>query len=338
MNRRRVPFPLQPLGEAQLKPLGHPARLQVLRLLMRSPDSLTGIGRVLGASAANVRHHLKILEEAGLVELVARRPVRGFVEKRYRATALAYQMNFFITPAEEGAPDFLIIGSDDPALRYLCRSLNDDPAPAAVRLIPTGSLNGLIALRQCLGGMAAIHLLDPATGSYNQTHIRILFPDRKVRLVAFATRTQGLMVPQGNPDRIRDLADVASKKVRFINRNQGSGTRLLVDQLRSEAHLETLEIEGYASEAGTHRDVARAVAGGKVQAGMGVQAAAADARLDFIPLREERFDLAIPEEHFNHPLVSRLLDRMQEASFRKAVEAMGGYRTDRTGALVSVGN
>jgi putative molybdopterin biosynthesis protein len=338
MKPKTQPTALRPLNAAHLKPLGHPARLEVLRHLMRAPASLTVLGKTLGASPANIRHHLKILEAAGLVDLVARRAVRGFVEKRYRATALAYQVNFFITPAEEGGPVFLITGSDDPALRYLCRSLADDPAPAAVRLVPTGSLNGLIALRQGLGGMAAVHLFDPATGSYNEPHVRVLFPDRNVRLIAFVTRTQGLIVPKGNPARIRDLADVAGTKARFINRNRGSGTRLLVNQLITDAHIEAQAIEGYTSEAGTHEQVALAVAGGAAAAGMGVLAAAAKAQLDFIPLREERFDLIIPEENLEHTGVTRLLARMREAPFRKAVEAMGGYGTDRTGTVISLEN
>lgn len=318
------------------KVLGDERRVQVLRMLMAGPATLSQLGERMQMHPAKVRYHLKQLEQAGLVSLSATRVVRGFVEKYYQASARAYQISLAILPQPEQPTVLMITGSHDLALDLLTHSLRQQVQNSAIYPLPVGSMDGLIALRQGIGQMAGVHLLDPLSGEYNLPFVRHLFPDQRVRLVTLAHRQQGLIVAPGNPLGLKDLADLARPDVRFVNRRRGSGTRLWLDQQMRSAHILPDQMPGYAWEANTHLEVAQAVAEGRADAGLGLEAAARRLGLGFIPLFEERYDLVMLDEDFQGQLLSPALDYLQTAAFRQAVADLGGYSTRQMGVEISI--
>ncbi len=205
----------------QIKIVADARRLALLRRLMAGPASLTDLGRHFDETPAHVRHHLKALEEAGLVELDSTRPVRGFTEKRYRATAEAYLIRLAILPEVPPGRRAIVVSSNDPAVRILAQSLPRQQSRVQAQLVELDSLNGLIALQQGLCQMAGCHLFDAASGAYNTTHISQLFPGETMSLVRVAERAVGFMVKAGNPLRLSALHDLLRPGVRFVNRERG---------------------------------------------------------------------------------------------------------------------
>ncbi len=320
----------------QLKALADAHRVEILRLVMAGPATLSQLGAALGRHPAWIRHHLKALETAGLVELVEERKVSGRTEKYYGATAQAFAVNLMIVPRPTEREMLVVLGSDDLALELLAASLHDDPAAPDVFRLPMGSLEGLIALRQGLGHVAGCHLLDPESGEFNLPYVRHLFPGRPVDVVTLVHRRQGLMLPAGNPRGIASLADALAVRARFVNRNPGSGTRVWLDRLLAAEGVAGATVPGYDDELFAHRDVAQAVADGRADVGLGICAAALPLGLEFVPLLEERFDLVVPAEHRHTALVEPLLARLRSSEFKGAVEALGGYSTDHTGEETAV--
>ncbi|KAA3644757.1 MAG: ArsR family transcriptional regulator [Chloroflexi bacterium] len=318
--------PLQSIDSFDLlKLLGDPRRLKILRLLMAKPATLSQLGKTLGIHAAKVRHHLKQLEEAGLIELSSTRAVRGFIEKYYAATAQAYCINLTITPAHTGKNTFLVTGSDDLALELLTSALSEHKAGPDLQVVPVGSLDGLISLRQGLGQIAGCHLYDPPSGDYNLPYVRHLFPDLDIRVITLARREQGLLTAPGNPLGIRDLPDIFNNNARFINRNKGSGTRIWLDQRLRDEGLPIQKMRGYDREVNTHMQVAQTISKNQADTGLGLLAAARKYDLDFVPLFEERFDLAIPTEHCENPRLLPMFEYLHSGEFRQNVGVLGGY-------------
>lgn len=230
----------------------------------------------------------------------------------------------------------LIVGSHDVALDVLADFLRREYPSAALASAHVGSLGGLLALHRGEAHMAGIHLLDETTGEYNVPYVRLHLPGRAVTLVTLAHREQGLLVPPGNPKRIQTVADLARPGVRFINRQRGAGTRLLLDYELRRAGISPGQIGGYDREVYTHMAVAVTVATGAADVGLGILAAARAMGLDFVPVAHERFDLAIPDEHLAAPGVQQVLAVLERDDFRRAVAALGGYDLSRTGTRLSV--
>lgn len=329
---------MEPLRHIQsfehLKVLADSRRLAILRLLMAEPLTLSGLGQILGEHPARVRHHVKVLESAGLIEMVEQRAVRGFIEKYYRATAHAFMLQQLVTPAGSEDHAVIILGSHDLALELLVdRFRPSEEQLHPVLALPVGSLEGLTALRQGLAHMAGCHLLDPASGEYNLTYARHFFPDRPVCLVTLAHREQGLLVAAGNPKGIRSIDDLLREDVRLVNRNPGSGTRLWLDRSLQAGGIQVEAVRGYHHEVRTHTAVAEAIAAGTADVGLGLHAAAAAHDLGFIPLFDERFDLIAPTDFVNGMLLP-VFDLISEARFRKQIAGLPGYTTAKTGCLM----
>lgn len=318
-----------------VKLLTDPRRLAILRLLMAGPATLTHLGQALDEYPARIRHHVKLLEQAGLVEQVETRVVRGFVEKYYLARAQSFLLQQLILPITvETGRVVTVMGSHDLALELLAKTIHEDQNRTLdLFLVPVGSLDGLVALRQGLANMAGCHLLDPDTGETNSPFIRRLFPDRSILLVTVVHRQQGLLVAPGNPLGIHSLADLRRPDVGMINRNRGSGTRIWLDRELNRLGLATDHIRGYDREVRTHTAAAEAVLTRQANVSLGLQAAAGAAGLDFIPLYEERFDLAVPEEESSRPRFNTIIEVLTSPTFRAEVEALGGYRTSETGTI-----
>lgn len=226
-----------------------------------------------------------------------------------------------------------VIGSHDISLDLLAQFL----AARDRRLTSAnvGSLGGLVAIKRGQAHLAGSHLLDPESGEFNISYIREYLPDVPVVVVAFVGREQGLLVPKGNPQTIYSLEDLSRPGIRFINRQRGAGTRLLLDY-----HLENLGISGenivgYDQEEFTHLGVAAAIASGRADCGLGIAAAAQALELDFNPLFKERYDLVIPRDYYQGDLLDPLLDIMQEEQFKNAVAELPGYDTDPMGRVIA---
>ena len=227
------------------------------------------------------------------------------------------------------------IGSHDPALDVLSAEIHRRHAPAALASTNVGSYGGLLALRRREAHLAGSHLIDPATGDYNVTEARRVLPNRSLVLVNFVQRQQGLILPRGNPKRIGSLGDLTNDGVRLVNRQRGSGTRMRLDYELSQLGIDADEISGYEREQYTHLSVAADVASGTADVGLGVLAAARALGLDFIPLLDERYDLVVPTEHYESPVLAPLLNVLRDREFAAQVEAMGGYEVGRMGQVVA---
>ncbi|HEX9018062.1 MAG TPA: molybdopterin biosynthesis protein [Anaerolineaceae bacterium] len=230
-----------------------------------------------------------------------------------------------------------VIGSHDMTLDLLAQFLSDPAVPVARRRLVSanvGSLGGLVSLRRGESHLAGSHLFDPSTGEYNLSYIRQYLPGVPVRVVVWAGRQQGLLVPKSNPKHIASLADLAREDVRFVNRQRGAGTRVLLDYHLEQLGIATEKVQGYDQEEYTHLAVAAAVSSGRADCGLGVMAAARALDLDFIPLFQERYDLVIPCETLKTGLLDPIFDLMANQEFRKAVQSLGGYNIEEMGKVV----
>jgi putative molybdopterin biosynthesis protein len=228
------------------------------------------------------------------------------------------------------------IGSHDLALDLLASHLQRAGAGRRLSSANVGSLGGLMALKRRDAHLAGVHLLDEETGEYNISYVRRLLPDEEIVLVHLAYREQGFLTPPGNPLGLSSLRDLACPGVRFVNRQRGSGTRVLLDyQLRQEG-IDPGAIVGYQREEFTHMAVAAAVQSGAANVGLGIRAAAHALGLTFVSLFSERYDLAIPRRHWESELLAPLRHLLFDPAYRSAVEALGGYNVERMGEEVQV--
>jgi putative molybdopterin biosynthesis protein len=222
------------------------------------------------------------------------------------------------------------IGSHDPVLDLAASLLRARDPDLTLVSGPVGSLGGLVALRDGLCHVAGCHLLDPATGEYTLPWIRRVLGDRAVDVVRLVHREQGLIVAPGNPAGVTGLEDLV--RVRYVNRQRGAGTRVLLDHELGRRGIDPAAVEGYEREEPTHFAVAAAIAAGRADAGLGVMAAARAFGLGFVPVAREPFDLVMAP---GEPAVEPLLALLEDADFRAQIEAMGGYSVTDTGRRVA---
>jgi len=197
-----------------------------------------------------------------------------------------------------------------------------------------GSMGGIMAIRRGEAHVAGCHLLDTATGEYNLAFLRKYFPRGGVRLVRCVGRQQGMMVAKGNPLNIQKFSDIARTGVRYVNRQKGSGTRILTDYLCKQEKLDSAAIYGYDREELTHTSVAAQIVSGSADAGMGIYSAAKLYDLDFIPICIEEYDLIIPDHAWDTPMVQQLLRTMKSDAFREKILALGGYTVENPGEII----
>jgi putative molybdopterin biosynthesis protein len=310
-----------------IKLLADSRRMEILRLLMASPATLTHLARTMKQSPAWIRHHMLALESADLVEVGEVRKTGKVTEKFYRAKADALLLQEVILPKTK-RPAVIFSGSHDLALEGIAGHLEKH---VTLLSLPVGSLDGLVNLRQGLCQISGSHLLDES-GEYNTPFVRHLFPDRDVEIVTLAYRTQGLMFVSGNPKGIKKIADITKPNVRFVNRNAGSGTRLWLDSELRKLKIPIERINGYDKVVKTHTEAAMFIANNKADAAIGLQAAAHQHGLDFIPLFEERYDLVLPRE--NEKTLAPVLDYLQTATFRNELKALTGYNSAHSGEQI----
>lgn len=313
----------------KIKLLADSRRMDILRLLMAAPATLTNLARTLKRSPAWIRHHILALEAADLVEVSEVRKTGKVTEKFYRAKADALFLQETILPKTK-RPAIIFSGSHDLALDGIADRLQKH---VTLLSLPVGSLDGLVNLRQGLCQISGSHLLDE-NGEYNTPFVRHLFADRDIQVITLAHRTQGLLLAAGNPKGIRKIDDLTNRNVRFVNRNPGSGTRLWFDAEVRRLAISTDQIHGYNRVVKTHSEAARLIEMGRADAALGLQAAAHMHGLDFVALFEERYDLVLPHEKENS--LAPLLDYIQTSAFRFELNALRGYNSTHSGEQIKL--
>lgn len=237
----------------------------------------------------------------------------------------------------EIARTVVAIGSHDMSLDLLAQFLAERAPGSRLASANVGSLGGLVALKRGEAHFAGAHLLDPETGEYNWLYIDQYLPGREIVLATLVHREQGLIVPGGNPKKIGGFEDLTREDVRYVNRQRGAGTRILLDYELGRRGIEAGQVQGYDREEYTHLAVAAAVASGTADTGLGVRAAARALRLDFVPVGWERYDLVIPREHYESPLMAPVLGLLADEAFKRAVGEMPGYDVKDMGKIVGRG-
>jgi putative molybdopterin biosynthesis protein len=222
----------------------------------------------------------------------------------------------------------------DPATSLLAEHLRRRHPTIELAWQGGNSLQALESVGRGEAHLAGTHLLDPATGTYNVSFARRLL-GHDARLVTFAIWEQGLMLAPGNPRGIGHAGDLSRPEIRIANREVGSGARALLDAQLARAGIAPAQVTGYATVVRSHLAAAEAVAAGLADAAVGVRAAALALGLAFLPLAQERYDLAIPERFFELPAVQALLETLTSPLFRLEVEALGGYDVSPMGTVVA---
>jgi len=236
----------------------------------------------------------------------------------------------------ENANTILIVGSHDLALNLLVSQLKHSKPELNIEVRHAGSLGGLIALQEERADLAGIHLLDEETGEYNHPYVKHVLAGREMAIVHLAYRIQGLMFARNNPKQIKGLEDLKRPDVTFVNRQKGSGTRVLLDLNLRQRGIQTSEINGYNRELDTHLAVALSITKGEADVSLGIQAAADICGLGFLPLFRERYDLVIPMAKYKSERLAPLLEMITGDDFKKVVSNVGGYDTSQTGTTTYV--
>jgi putative molybdopterin biosynthesis protein len=226
------------------------------------------------------------------------------------------------------------IGSHDMILDLAASQLRTRDPNVTLASGNVGSMGGLIALRDGLCHLAGSHLLDPETGAYTLPYIDQILAEREIAVVRLVHREQGLLVPPGNPLHLNGVADLARPRLRYVNRQRGAGTRVLLDYELARAGIPPDGIVGYGREEPTHLAVAAAIASGRADCGMGVLAAARAFGLDFVPVTQEPYDLVLELRSLELPVLEPFWRLLESSKFRTEVEGLGGYDTTEMGRRI----
>lgn len=231
--------------------------------------------------------------------------------------------------------DIQIIGSDDILLGRLLSLYSRENFPGSIMFYSSvGSLKGIEALIRKKGQACCIHLLDIETGEYNLPVLSRMLSSQKYVVVNLWHRTQGLIVKKGNPHAIKEIGDVVDKDVRFINRNEGSGTRVLFEYLMRQSDVSEKIINGYTDTVDSHLAVALKVFLNEADVGMGIEYVTHLIPLDFMPLQEERFDLVIPKELWPTSVMQQFISYIRPEKIAAVSRNLPGYNLVDTGKIL----
>lgn len=229
----------------------------------------------------------------------------------------------------------LIICGQDIVLDVLTRHIERrNPNFRSLRSY-VGSLDGMLALYRGTANVVTAHLWDGETGEYNIPYVRRLLPGQHAVIINLVYRNQGFYVAPGNPKEIREWSDLTNPIVTFINREKGSGTRVLLDEQLRNLNIDCRQINGYQNEEMSHIAVASTVARGVADVGLGTEKAALQIpEVEFYPIKKERYDIVVYKEDLEKPIFKALLTVLNSNEFRDEVAGMGGYDTSQTGVIV----
>jgi putative molybdopterin biosynthesis protein len=229
----------------------------------------------------------------------------------------------------------VIIGSHDNTLDVLANVLKRKFPSYSLSSAHVGSMGGIMAIKKSEAHVAGTHLLDEVSGEYNIPFVKKLLKDVPLRLISLVYRQQGLIVPKGNPKNITEINDLTRNDVIFINRQPGSGPRLLTDKCLKDMCIDKDNIKGYDKEEYTHMGIASAVVSGSADTGMGILTAAIALDLEFIPVAKERYDLVVRRDYLESPIMKAFLQIISsDNEFRNAVTSLGGYDVSDMGKVM----
>ncbi|MFZ5426565.1 MAG: molybdopterin biosynthesis protein [Thermodesulfobacteriota bacterium] len=303
-----------------------------------SRPGLTEFLRLAVGRVGNGYSALPLSRGAGLITSLTRAQAVARIapDKEGVAKGEEVRAELLVSP-EELERTLVVVGSHDICLDLLADELMRLDAPLRLASSHVGSLGGLAAIAQGSALIAGAHLLDTATGDFNFSFIEKHLPGTPVAVINLAVRHQGLIVAPGNPLGIKDVNDLAREDVRFVNRQRGAGTRILLDYHLKLAGIDPAKVRGYAQEEMTHMGVAANVQNGAADCGLGVYAAAKALKLDFVPLARERYDLVLPEACLGEARVQALIEVLERDAFKRKIEELGGYETAWTGERMHPG-
>ena len=238
-----------------------------------------------------------------------------------------------LRPLSELQNTLVAIGSHDPLLDEVSNLLHRKNPNLYMASSHVGSMGGIMAVRRGETHMAGIHLLNEKDGTYNTAFVKKYFPNGGVRVVECVGRTQGIMVAPGNPKNITEIKSLSEQGIRYVNRQKGSGTRILIDYLCKKENIDTTAIYGYDREEFTHTSVAAQIASGSADAGMGIYSAAQLYGLDFIPICIEQYDLLIPDSAWDTDVVQEVIQILKSEEFSQKLTEMGGYTLEHPGEV-----
>jgi putative molybdopterin biosynthesis protein len=239
-----------------------------------------------------------------------------------------------LRPVSSVRQTIVVVGSHDNTLDVLADMIKVKHQHLSISSSHVGSMGGLMAVKRGACHLAGSHLLDTEDGTYNRSYIAKYLPQHDVKLVNLVYRDQGLIVGRKNPKNIKGIEDLARQDISFINRQPGSGTRILLDYRLNQIGINSQDIIGYQHEEFTHMAVAVAVLSGTADAGLGIYAAAKALDLDFIPVVTEQYDLIIPQACFESENIQLMLETINSREFKRRVTALGGYSTEKTGEVI----
>ncbi len=229
----------------------------------------------------------------------------------------------------------LLVQGCDPALSLLADHLGLADANWRALVVSRSSTTALQALGRGRAHLVGCHLSEPGSGESNLPSIKRELPQTAVSVITLSEWRQGWLVQPGNPLQFRNAADLVRSDIHLINRDAGSGTRLLLDTWIAAIGVPPARILGYGSEAPSHIAVAEAIRSGRADAGVGIEAVALAYGLDFLPVQTERYDLVIPDAFMYTAGVQLLLNVVTSRPFRRELESLGGYDTRQTGHVVA---
>ena len=226
----------------------------------------------------------------------------------------------------------VITGSHDPMIDEIADLMKISLPASRVSSSHVGSMGGIMAVKRGEAHLGGIHLLDETSGTYNVPYLKKYFPGGKVILMRGVLRTQGLMVRAGNPKLIQGIQDL--HRVSYVNRQKGSGTRILLDYLLKKENIEPTSVQGYQREEITHTAVAAAIAAGTADAGLGIYSAAKIYDLEFVPLWQERYDLLVLENAMQLEAMQQFREVLTGPALRVRLEQLGGYIVENPGEII----
>jgi molybdopterin molybdotransferase/putative molybdopterin biosynthesis protein len=277
---------------------------------------------------ARVGGHVVAVPQAPAAFALA--PAGGIVERMERGRT---SVEAFRSAAEIDST--LLVAGCDPAVALLAAWLMRKRPGVSVVALASSSSAALDTVA-CGGAHAAgVHLRDAKTGEYNLGPARRALGRRRTALVNFARWELGLAAAPRNPFNVRGFADLARPRLRLINREPGAGARAALDEALRALRLDARKLSGYEREARGHLEVAAEIASGRADAGVTIRVAAEAYGLTFIPIREERYDLAIPEREQDSPAVRAMLDALNSAPFAREVRELCAYDTRDMGKVVA---
>lgn len=240
---------------------------------------------------------------------------------------------YILKPKEKIKKNLMMVGSHDLSLDIVRNLIKKNKYDFELNAQSVGSLSGIVALKRGECHLAGAHLLDTKTGDYNISYINNLLKGEKIAILNLVYRQQGLMVKNNNPQNIQGIEDLVREEVKFINRQRGSGTRVLLDYLIDESDLKKELINGYEKEEITHMSAAVQVAEGNADTALGIRAAAEACNIDFIPIKKEKYDLILREKDLEDERVKKVIEIIKSQAFKDSVNELGGYDTRLSGSV-----